>query len=250
MKILLVADLHYTLRQWDWVLSVGDRFDMVVVAGDLLDIGSIVPLEAQIVVVRKYLDRIAAKAPLLVSSGNHDVLDAPAGDERNAEWLLKELPEGVHVDGAGIERDGLFLSVLPWWDGPHKRREIEAQLESQSSQAKGKRWIWIYHPPPVETEVSWDGRADHGDTHLKEWLREHRPWLVLGGHIHNAPFVRGGSWIDQFEDSFLFNSGRQLGGVPTFTLIDTDAENAKWISIEDAEQADLKGALQRRPLDE
>ncbi len=250
MKILLVADLHYTLRQWDWVLSVGDRFDMVVVAGDLLDLGSIVPLEAQIVVVRKYLGRIAAKSPLLISSGNHDVLQSADQIEKHADWLQKDVPGRTHVDGAGIEQDGLFLSVLPWWDGPLKRQEIEDQLKTQSKQAEGKPWIWIYHPPPCDTQVSWDGRADHGDTFLKEWILQYRPWLILGGHIHNAPFVRNGSWIDQMEDTFLFNSGRQIGGVPTFTLIDTEAENAKWISIENAEQADLRGTLQRRALDD
>jgi len=250
MKILLVADLHYTLRQWDWVLSVGDRFDLVVVAGDLLDIGSIVPLEAQIVVVRKYLDRIAAKGPLLVSSGNHDVILEQNPGEKTAEWLKEEVPTGAHSDGDGIDHGDLYFSILPWWEGPQKRQEIEDQLRAQQQAAAGKRWIWIYHPPPKETATAWDGRADHGDQEVIRWIRQYQPWLVLGGHIHNAPFVRDGSWVDLVDSTWIFNSGRQLGSVPTFTLIDTEEESAKWISVEDAEQAELKAPLVRRPLDE
>ena len=43
MRLLLVADLHYSLPQFDWVLSIADGFDVVVMAGDHLDLASIVP---------------------------------------------------------------------------------------------------------------------------------------------------------------------------------------------------------------
>ena len=33
MRILLVSDLHYTLKQFDWVGSVASEYDVVVVAG-------------------------------------------------------------------------------------------------------------------------------------------------------------------------------------------------------------------------
>jgi Icc-related predicted phosphoesterase len=56
MRVLLVSDLHYDLRRLDWVLArVADpdpdaALDVLVVAGDLLDIGSAVPLDTQIAV--------------------------------------------------------------------------------------------------------------------------------------------------------------------------------------------------------
>ncbi|MBK1828252.1 metallophosphoesterase family protein [Haloferula rosea] len=248
MKLLLVADLHYTLRQWDWVLSMGERFDMVIIAGDLLDIASIVPLEAQIVVIRKYLERIAAKAPLLVASGNHDVLEDPRLSEKTAAWLLDDLPASAFSDGDGVARDDLFFSVLPWWDGPEVRQQIENQLAEQAELARGKRWIWVHHPPPMDTAVAWDGHRDRGDEILREWIQTYHPWLVLGGHIHNAPFVSRGSWIDLLGSTWIFNGGRQIGGVPTFTLIDTEKQEASWVSMENAEKACLEEPLQRHPL--
>ena len=41
MRGLLVSDLHYALKQFDWVHAVADRFDLVVIAGDSLDISSV-----------------------------------------------------------------------------------------------------------------------------------------------------------------------------------------------------------------
>jgi hypothetical protein len=42
MRCLVVADLHYSLPQFDWLLSAAPQFDLVIFAGDALDIGSIV----------------------------------------------------------------------------------------------------------------------------------------------------------------------------------------------------------------
>ena len=66
MKILLVADLHYSLPQLDWVVKVAADYDLVIIAGDLLDITSSVDPGAQIVVVLAYLKRIRSRARLLV----------------------------------------------------------------------------------------------------------------------------------------------------------------------------------------
>ena len=59
-----MSDLHYDLRKLDWVppAPVTDRngIDVAVVAGDLLDVASAVPLDTQITVVLSYLERLAA----------------------------------------------------------------------------------------------------------------------------------------------------------------------------------------------
>lgn len=39
MKILIVSDIHYSLKQFDWLLKVAHNFDLIVIAGDLLDVG-------------------------------------------------------------------------------------------------------------------------------------------------------------------------------------------------------------------
>jgi len=45
----MVADLHYSLRQFDWLLRVPADYDLVIIAGDLLDIAAHCELDVQIV---------------------------------------------------------------------------------------------------------------------------------------------------------------------------------------------------------
>ena len=87
MRLLAVADLHYSLPQYDWVVSVAEEFDVVIVAGDHLDLSSMVDFRAQVVVVRKYLDRLKTKAQLLTCSGNHDLDSRNAAGEKVARWI-------------------------------------------------------------------------------------------------------------------------------------------------------------------
>ena len=63
MRLLAVADLHYSLPQYDWLTSVAEEFDVVVVAGDHLDLSSMVDFRAQVVVVT---DAVAAVAVVVV----------------------------------------------------------------------------------------------------------------------------------------------------------------------------------------
>src|SRR4029453_17891866 len=99
MRGLLVSDLHYALKQFDWVQRVASGYDLVVVAGDSLDISSYVAVEAQIVVVSKYLRRMGGQTRLVASSGNHDLNARGADGEQVATWLAQgRLPE-VLSDG-------------------------------------------------------------------------------------------------------------------------------------------------------
>jgi len=46
MRCLVVADLHYSLPQFDWLLTAAPQFDLVIFAGDALDVGSRVDFRA------------------------------------------------------------------------------------------------------------------------------------------------------------------------------------------------------------
>ena len=70
MKCLLISDLHYTLKQFDWVSNVAKDYDVVVIAGDHLDISSTVEARTQIVVILTYLKRLHTLSRLVVCSGH------------------------------------------------------------------------------------------------------------------------------------------------------------------------------------
>jgi Icc-related predicted phosphoesterase len=246
MKILLVSDLHYTLKQLDWVHQVAGQFDMIVIAGDHLDISSVVDIEAQIVVILKYLDRIKAKTRLLVSSGNHDLNAENASNEKVAAWMSRVRQLGVVADGETHEQDGRLFTVCPWWDGPVTRAEVDAQFAADAPKAATKdEWLWIYHSPPDESPVSWAGSRHFGDTDIVDWIHRYEPAMVMTGHIHQSPFRKGGSWVDRIGPTWVFNTGRQIGPVPCHCIIDTDERKAMWFSLAGSEVVDLDKPLTR-----
>jgi DNA repair exonuclease SbcCD nuclease subunit len=73
VRILAVADLHYRLRQFDWLLATASSVDAVIIAGDLLDVRSPVALDVQAVAVQAALRRLVEVTVLFAASGNHDL---------------------------------------------------------------------------------------------------------------------------------------------------------------------------------
>ncbi len=229
MRLLAVADLHYSLPQFDWVLEVAPDFDVVVLAGDLLELASIVDRRAQAVVVRKYFERLRAVTRLVICSGNHD-LDSPQElGEKVAKWLAASPDDGIITDGEFIQLDGILITVCPWWDGPITRAGIAAQL-GEAAKTERKLWIWIHHAPPDKSPTSWGGARYFGDTELAQWIVEYKPDIVFSGHVHQSPFVTDGSWVDRIGPTWVFNAGQQFGAPPTHIIIDTDAGEALWFS--------------------
>jgi Icc-related predicted phosphoesterase len=244
MKCLLVSDLHYTLKQFDWIDRVASEFDLVVLAGDHLDISSTVTLDAQVVVVLNYLRRLREKTTLLVSSGNHDLNARDEAGEKVARWMTRVRQLGVASDGDSFEAGGTLFTVCPWWDGPRSRDAVGEQLALEAAR-RPAHWVWVYHAPPDASPVSWAGERHFGDTDLVEWIQRHRPDMVLTGHIHQSPFRKGGSWVDRIGDTWVFNAGRQIGPVPTHVIFDTDERRAMWFSLAGNEVVPLDQPLTR-----
>jgi predicted MPP superfamily phosphohydrolase len=165
MRILFVADLHYTLRQYDWLTANSGDYDLVIIGGDLLDLGSSLDIDVQIVVVEKYLHRIRQNTRLLVSSGNHDGDSRNAADESLAGWLRLSRAEGLFVDGESAVIGDMRVTACPWWDGPVTRADLQELLEREAAQRTG-RWLWCHHAPPDGAKVRWAGKKFIGDPYL------------------------------------------------------------------------------------
>ncbi|MDX6766163.1 MAG: metallophosphoesterase [Candidatus Methylacidiphilales bacterium] len=238
MRILAAADLHYALRQFDWLGTDAPACDLLVLAGDLLDMGSSVDLEVQEVVVQKYLRRYSAGKVLLTSSGNHDIQDLSPTGERTARWMKELGGDSIKSDYDSHEQDGVLFSVCSWWDGPVSRAQTEARLAEDAARAK-KAWIWLHHNPPARTPVAWTGKHDGGDPVVVEWIEQYQPDLVFSGHIHNAPFYGEGSWHARIGKTWIFNPGKQIGGEPTRILVDLAARRAQWFSAEGVDTLEL-----------
>ena len=242
MKLLCTADLHYRLPQLDWLVEQAAEFDVVVVPGDLLQVVGAAPLEVQIVVVSKYLRRMADRTLVLASSGNHD-LDGPGetGEQATA-WLRELADDRLVVDGHSVDTDGVRFTVCPWWDGPETKRLVDEQLAAAAID-RPERWIWVYHSPPSDSPLCNAGERSFPDPDLAAWIDRWRPDLVICGHIHQAPWVAGGAWIDQRDSTWLINAGHQPGPMPAHVVIDLDPVSgqatAEWVALPDRDLVDM-----------
>jgi hypothetical protein len=227
----------------------------VVIGGDLLELASSLDIDVQIVVMEKYFKRLCEQTRLIVSSGNHDGNSRNTANESVARWLQEAktnsligtrstasatAPE-LFVDGDSVQLGETLITVCPWWDGPVSRAELKAQLQADAARPK-KQWIWIHHAPPDHTSVSWTGKKFCGDEFLVDWIKDYQPDIVLSGHIHNAPFYPGGSWIDRLGKTWIFNPGRQIGPCPTSLSIDLDKMTVSWVSLEGEQVRELNAA--------
>ena len=238
MRILLTSDLHYKLRQIDWLFAAAKGFDAVVIAGDHIDAFSALPGSVQIAALSATYTALAQKSRLLVCSGNHDLNAWTVKGEKTADWLDPVRSTELAVDGDTVDIGGTLFTVCPWWDGPHARVDVERMLEVASQRRNG-RWVWVYHAPP-EGVLSWTGKRHYGDAVLPELVKRYSPTAVLCGHIHEAPFKTGGSWVDRIGDTWLFNAGRQIGDVPARIEIDFAQQEARWISLAGIEEKALQ----------
>ena len=245
MRILLVSDLHYSLPQLDWVVRAAPRFDLVVLAGDQLDISSSVSLDVQSVVILKYLSMLRAAGRVAISSGNHDLTGPDRHGEQAAVWLAAARAAGVPTDGDSLCVGDTLITICPWWDGPRGREALEVQLAADAAR-RPARWVWIYHWPPLGSPTCWTGRRDYGDADLAGWIGRHRPDIVLTGHVHESPFKPTGSWADRIGPTWVFNAGHQIGPVPTHIEVDLGAGSATWrsmLGVEDLRLGDAKAPL-------
>jgi Icc-related predicted phosphoesterase len=239
MRILLVSDLHYTLKQLDWVVEVAADYELVVLAGDHLDIASIVEPDAQIAVMLEYLSRIARKTAVVACSGNHDLNASNELGERAARWLEAARDSGVFIDGSRVDLESVMVTVCPWWDGPKTRVAVDQQLAADAAAVGDRTWIWVYHAPPDDSPTSWTGSRHYGDEQLSTWIEQHHPALVLCGHVHTSPWMGDGAWQDRIGSTLVLNAGRQPGPVPSHIELDTDAGTIRWSSYDGVDDRPL-----------
>jgi hypothetical protein len=145
---------------------------------------------------------------------------------------------GIPTDGDTIEVGDAVVTICPWWDGPLGREALDRRLLDDAAR-RGRRWIWVYHWPPMGSPTCWTGQRHYGDEDLVGWIDRHRPDLVLAGHVHQPPFRADGAWADRIEGTWVFNPGQQRGPLPPWIELDLDAGTATWTSLMGREELRL-----------
>lgn len=202
MTILHVTDFHFNKRWFDWLLHRAPDHDLVVMSGDMLDLGTATPQRRQIDWVSNWLNDFPR--PISVCSGNHDLeWDSEIERWMPAYWLRDIVNPHVWVDGQRVEMNG--TSVL--------------NIGCATRPKGGEADIWVVHAGPTKTLVTArSAGGDGGDPDLNGSVARYAPQLVLSGHVHDPVH-----WRQHDEATLFLNPGYAAGAeIPNHILVRTE----------------------------
>ena len=88
MKLLLTADLHYHLHWFRWLIEEAPNFDLVCIAGDLLDMFKSEATIEQAREITRVIRELADIVPVALCSGNHDNAGRLVSHDRASVYSL------------------------------------------------------------------------------------------------------------------------------------------------------------------
>ena len=117
MKILITADLHYQEHWFRWLLDRAADYDLICIAGDLLDMFSREPRIAQAREVGRWIRELVKVTRVAICSGNHDDAGRQISVDRAPvyEWLaaLGKEPKIITDGGTEVVND-LIVTTVPY----------------------------------------------------------------------------------------------------------------------------------------
>ena len=117
MKILITADLHFRLHWFRWLIEQGANYDLICIAGDLLDMFKGEPRIEQAREVSRWIRELAKATCVAVCSGNHDNAGRQILADRAPvyEWFIALGTDlKIITDGATQVLDNLIVTTVPY----------------------------------------------------------------------------------------------------------------------------------------
>lgn len=103
-------------------------------------------------------------------------------------------------------RDGVLAPVR--FDPDRREPTIAAALDDLARRTPAAETVFVLHSPPRDTRCDMVRSGWHvGSRAIRRFVSEHRPPLVLSGHIHESPRVSA-SWRDTIEGATVVNPGQ------------------------------------------
>ena len=180
MRCLVVADLHYSLPQFDWLIAAAPQFDLVIFVPAMRSISARSSIfRAQIVVVKKYLALLSRVTRVVLCSGNHDLDERNPEGEKISRWVGEMRELGIACDGDSFALGDTLFTVCPWWDGPLVKARIENQLRDAAAE-RLKRWVWVHHAPPPRIRRRAGAASGFSATsNWCKWIGRYQPSMVI-----------------------------------------------------------------------
>jgi Icc-related predicted phosphoesterase len=216
MRIAALADLHFSPQSYDRIRDIMNRLrdeaDLLILAGDLTNLGKPEEMESMLASVMRI------RIPIVAVLGNHDFESG-----RHEELAKMMTAEGVKVlDGSGYERDGVGFAgtkgfiggfgrgVLTAFGEPEVKALVQTaidetlKLERALSMLRTEKRIVVTHYAPIVDTVKGEPEQIYpylGSGRLSEVIDRHQAMLAVHGHAHHGAL-----------------EGKTTGGVPVYNV--------------------------------
>jgi hypothetical protein len=188
---------------------------------------------------------------VILCSGNHDLDERNPEGAKIARWVgeLRELAIACDGDSLAIG-DTLFFSfpvvgragVRQRIDeasrGGHAKAKANARSEAKAMDLGAPRAASQFPDQPGRQALFPRRRARAVDRTLPAFDGD------LGAMCINRP-CPDGSWFDRLGNTWVFNTGRQPGRLPTQIALQIDDGRVFWLGDGEAQHIDLNAPLQR-----
>jgi Calcineurin-like phosphoesterase len=150
MKSLLTADLHFRIDWFRWLIGQAPNYDLVCIAGDLLDMFDNKSTREQAREVTSLIWELADIVPVAVCSGNHDNAGGLVPHNRAPlyKWFIDL---GTHpniiTDGVTRKLEDLILTTIPYHCSKEEK-SIWLDRGSTIRRQTGQPWMVLHHVPP------------------------------------------------------------------------------------------------------
>jgi Calcineurin-like phosphoesterase len=244
VKLLLTADFHFHRPWFEWLLRVAERYDLVCIAGDLLDMSHPEGAVPQLIYVYEWMQMLTKlQVPIAICSGNHDLpgnrpilfpgvsirkdkLPILGDFAKHQRWLhALKMNHLVAVDDDSKivrTRSGEAITVicLPYAADGHVRPVKPATHPC----------LILHHEPPAQTLIA---GPKGGSREFELFVARQQPTWTLSGHVHFTPGAEN-HFAQRIGRSLCFNC-RQLPHAkflppePNFIALDTKTGVASWL---------------------
>ncbi len=169
MKILAFTDHHGSPQDIKRVAKKAEGADIVICTGDFTI------FEHEIEYVLEQMNQLPKKVVFI--HGNHEA-------EETVELLAKEFDNLEFIHKKHFEMDGVIF--IGYGGGGFATRDSEFENFSKKlpKLMKGKKVVMLFHGPPHDNKLDVIGRDHVGNKSFTEFIKKHKPELVICGHLH------------------------------------------------------------------
>jgi hypothetical protein len=211
IRLLLTADLHYRIHWFRWLIEQAPDFDLVCIAGDLLDMFKSETQIEQARQVRTLIRELADIIPVAICSGNHDNAGRLISYDRASvyEWFTDlGTHRNIITDGSTRKLENLIVTTVPYHCS-RQEKSIWLDRGSTIRRQTGMPWIVLHHVPAK------NGSGVSGEeSEASELLVTYRPDYFVSGHDHAFPYTNGQSWNQKLGKVSVLVPGQLLSAPP------------------------------------